>query len=102
MDKLYHHYFPDLLYHLFSHISDCYCHETKFATNHPYNIPAATVMFVIISFKFQVGDKVPSVDLFEKTPANKVNLSSLCEGKKVVVFGVPGAFTPGCSKVNAI
>lgn len=56
---------------------------------------------IINKFNFQVGDKVPSVDLFEKTPANKVNLASLCEGKKVVVFGVPGAFTPGCSKVTS-
>merc|ERR1719347_1323594 len=31
---------------------------------------------------------------------NKVNLAELCKGKKVVVFGVPGAFTPGCSKTH--
>jgi len=47
-----------------------------------------------------VGDKVPSVDLFEDNPGGKVNLAQLCEGKKVVVFGVPGAFTPGCSKTH--
>ena len=29
-----------------------------------------------------------------------MNLSELCAGKKVVVFGVPGAFTPGCSKTH--
>ena len=53
-----------------------------------------------LNMPVKVGDKVPSVDLFEKTPANKVNLASLCEGKKVIVFGVPGAFTPGCSKTH--
>jgi 2-Cys peroxiredoxin 5 len=29
-----------------------------------------------------------------------VDFSQLCAGKKVVVFGVPGAFTPGCSKTH--
>jgi peroxiredoxin len=27
-----------------------------------------------------------------------INLSDLCKGKKVAIFAVPGAFTPGCSK----
>ncbi|KAJ8676695.1 hypothetical protein QAD02_012482 [Eretmocerus hayati] len=47
-----------------------------------------------------VGDKLPSVDLFEDTPANKVNLAQLSSGKKIIVFAVPGAFTPGCSKTH--
>jgi len=47
-----------------------------------------------------VGDKVPNVTLFEDSPGGKVELGSLCAGKKVVVFGVPGAFTPGCSKTH--
>jgi len=48
----------------------------------------------------QVGDKLPNVELYENTPTNKVNLSDLAKGKKVVIFAVPGAFTPGCSKVK--
>ncbi|KAG5310873.1 PREDICTED: peroxiredoxin-5, mitochondrial [Acromyrmex echinatior] len=47
-----------------------------------------------------VGDKLPSVDLFENTPADKVNLAQITAQKKIVVFGVPGAFTPGCSKTH--
>lgn len=47
----------------------------------------------------QVGDKLPSVDLFEDSPANKINTADLTSNKKVIVFAVPGAFTPGCSKV---
>jgi len=47
-----------------------------------------------------VGDKIPSVTLFENSPGNKVELAELCAGKKVVIFGVPGAFTPGCSKTH--
>ena len=47
-----------------------------------------------------VGDKVPNVTLFEDSPGGKVELAALCAGKKVVMFGVPGAFTPGCSKTH--
>jgi len=46
------------------------------------------------------GDKVPSVELYEDSPANKVNIAELCANKKVVLFAVPGAFTPGCSKTH--
>uniref|UniRef100_A0A6I8N0S6 thioredoxin-dependent peroxiredoxin n=1 Tax=Ornithorhynchus anatinus TaxID=9258 RepID=A0A6I8N0S6_ORNAN len=49
-----------------------------------------------------VGDKLPSVELFEENPGNKVNLEELFKGKKGVLFGVPGAFTPGCSKVRLL
>ncbi|CAK1540805.1 unnamed protein product [Leptosia nina] len=48
----------------------------------------------------KVGDKLPAVDLFEDSPANKVNICELTSGKKVVLFAVPGAFTPGCSKTH--
>ena len=47
----------------------------------------------------QPGDKLPAIPLFEGTPANKVNLTDLFANKKGVIFAVPGAFTPGCSKV---
>ncbi|XP_050513861.1 peroxiredoxin-5, mitochondrial [Diabrotica virgifera virgifera] len=48
----------------------------------------------------KVGDSIPSVDLFEDSPTNKVNLAQLSSGKKVILFAVPGAFTPGCSKTH--
>jgi len=50
--------------------------------------------------QIKVGDSVPSVDLYEDSPANKVNVADLCAGKKVILFAVPGAFTPGCSKTH--
>ena len=47
-----------------------------------------------------VGDTIPSVDLFKNNPGTKVNIAELYAGMKVVMFGVPGAFTPGCSKTH--
>ena len=76
-----------------------------------------------------VGTKIPSVTLFENTvrfvcefsarapaaktppplhtnthaplqPGGGVSTDELFAGKKVVIFGVPGAFTPGCSKTH--
>ncbi len=48
----------------------------------------------------KVGDALPSVEVFEGEPSNKVNVAELFKGKKGVLFGVPGAFTPGCSKIK--
>merc|ERR1719325_324595 len=52
------------------------------------------------STPIQVGDSIPSVDLFEGAPNNKVNLADVCKEGKFIIFGVPGAFTPGCSKTH--
>lgn len=50
----------------------------------------------------KVGDVIPSIVLFQgQADYNKpteVNISELVKGKKVAIFAVPGAFTPGCSK----
>jgi peroxiredoxin len=44
----------------------------------------------------QSGDPIPNVKL--KTPDGKdVSTADLFRGKKAVLFGVPGAFTPTCS-----
>ncbi|KAJ7307504.1 hypothetical protein JRQ81_009527 [Phrynocephalus forsythii] len=48
----------------------------------------------------KVGDKLPSVEVYEGDPSTKVNIASLFKGKKGILFGVPGAFTPGCSKTH--
>jgi len=49
--------------------------------------------------EIKVGDKLPSVVLYDGTPDAKVNISDLFSNvKKGVIFGLPGAFTPGCSK----
>ncbi len=46
-----------------------------------------------------LGDKLPSATLTTMTAEGPKPLttSELCEGKKVVLFAVPGAFTPTCS-----
>lgn len=47
-----------------------------------------------------VGDKLPAVDLTTVTADGPAGISSdeLFGGKTVVLFGVPGAFTPTCSE----
>jgi len=55
----------------------------------------------------KVNDKLPNATLFESTgyseethcplPPQKVDVHELTKGKKVVFFGLPGAFTPTCS-----
>jgi glutaredoxin/glutathione-dependent peroxiredoxin len=47
-----------------------------------------------------VGDKMPSVTLKQLTPegVKEVTTDEIFRGKKVVLFAVPGAFTPACSQ----
>jgi peroxiredoxin len=48
----------------------------------------------------QVGDKLPSATLKQLTAEGikDVSTADLTRGKKVVLFAVPGAFTPTCSE----
>merc|ERR1711915_1022762 len=48
----------------------------------------------------KVGDALPAVEVQEGEPGNKVSMDQLFKGKKGILFGVPGAFTPGCSKTH--
>jgi glutaredoxin/glutathione-dependent peroxiredoxin len=47
----------------------------------------------------KVGDKVPAVKLKQMTPEGMkdVDTGDFFKGKKVVLFALPGAFTPTCS-----
>ena len=51
--------------------------------------------------KIKKGDKLPSVELFyldkDKT-VKKIETNLLLKNQKAILFGLPGAFTPGCSK----
>ncbi len=48
----------------------------------------------------QVGDRLPAVNLKQLTAdgIKDVPITELTSGKKVVLFAVPGAFTPTCSE----
>ena len=50
----------------------------------------------------QIGERVPEGRLETMTSEGPKRLTTneIFAGKKVVLFGVPGAFTPGCSKVH--
>jgi len=51
--------------------------------------------------RIAVGSKIPDGALFyadEENEIRSVSVHSLAAGKKVVIFGVPGAFTPVCSR----
>jgi len=51
--------------------------------------------------EIKAGDKLPSINLYEGNPGNKVNIAELFANvKKGIIFAVPGAFTPGCSKTH--
>ena len=48
----------------------------------------------------EVGQKIPSVTIKQATPegAADVDPAQLFAGKKVILFSLPGAFTPTCSQ----
>ena len=48
----------------------------------------------------KVGDTIPSMKLMMATPdgPKEVSTDDIFKGKKVVLFAVPGAFTPTCSQ----
>jgi peroxiredoxin len=50
----------------------------------------------------QVGDKLPAVKIKHLTDEGlkEIDTGELFAGKKVVLFAVPGAFTPTCSKTH--
>ncbi|KAL7844479.1 hypothetical protein SRHO_G00230180 [Serrasalmus rhombeus] len=53
-----------------------------------------------VNMPIQVGESLPAVEVQEGSPGQKVSMDQLFKGKKGVLFAVPGAFTPGCSKTH--
>jgi peroxiredoxin (alkyl hydroperoxide reductase subunit C) len=51
------------------------------------------------SMTIKVGDQIPSMKLMMATPdgPKETSTDEIFKGKKVVLFAVPGAFTPTCS-----
>ena len=52
--------------------------------------------------RIQVGDKIPSLTLQHKTgdSVSDISTDEIFAGKKVVLFALPGAFTPTCSAAH--
>ena len=53
--------------------------------------------------KIKLGDKLPKSELFyieKDNSVKKVNIQELCENKKVIILGMPGAFTKTCSLLH--
>ncbi len=50
----------------------------------------------------KIGDKLPNGTLFEMSEEGPkpVAVADLVKGKRVVIFGLPGAFTPTCSALH--
>ncbi|MBW4934943.1 peroxiredoxin [Marinobacter sp. F4206] len=50
----------------------------------------------------QAGERIPNIELqvMGSNGPEKVSTGDLFAGKKVVMFAVPGAFTPTCSKAH--
>lgn len=50
----------------------------------------------------QIGDKLPNIELkvMGEAGPESITIEQISAGKKVVLFAVPGAFTPGCSKTH--
>jgi hypothetical protein len=46
------------------------------------------------AFSIKVGNLIPSVSLDKGFKKEKVNLADFTKGKKVILVGLPGAFTP--------
>jgi len=47
-----------------------------------------------VATNVKVGDAIPDVSLDKGFPPEKFNLKEFCKGKKIVLVGLPGAFTP--------
>lgn len=47
-----------------------------------------------------VGDALPAGDLQESSPKTRHNPADIFASGRHILFGVPGAFTPGCSKTH--
>ena len=53
--------------------------------------------------KIKVGDKLPSTELFyldQNNNVKKIDILDLCRNNKIIILGMPGAFTKTCSTLH--
>ncbi len=50
----------------------------------------------------KVGDRIPAVTLLNQKgdEVSQIDLETFCKGRKVVLFGLPGAYTSTCSAAH--
>lgn len=75
---------------------------TAFSPRSTASVRSSSTALNMASEVVKVGDRIPSVILQEGQAdygkPTAVDIAELIAGKKVAIFAVPGAFTPGCSK----
>lgn len=49
---------------------------------------------IAVSGQPEAGFKIPPVELHKGFPPEKINLAEYIAGRKVIIVGLPGAFTP--------
>ncbi|KAI6651657.1 Peroxiredoxin-5, mitochondrial-like [Oopsacas minuta] len=49
--------------------------------------------------EIQIGEKLPEIEIMT-APSTKVKITDLFKGKRGILFGLPGAFTPTCSNTH--
>jgi len=54
----------------------------------------ATESSIVTGGPLPIGSQIPSVELDCGFPPEKVNLAERTKGKRVIIVGLPGAFTP--------
>ncbi|XP_040184938.1 peroxiredoxin-5, mitochondrial [Rana temporaria] len=52
------------------------------------------------AMSIKVGDPIPDAQVFDGGPGNKISVKDVFGSEKGILFGVPGAFTPGCTKTH--
>jgi Peroxiredoxin len=53
--------------------------------------------------KIKAGDKLPNSEIFYLDADNvpqKIDILNFCENNKVIILGMPGAFTKTCSTIH--
>ncbi|CAI9568162.1 unnamed protein product [Staurois parvus] len=52
------------------------------------------------AMSIKVGDPLPDAQVFDGSPENQISVKDVFGSEKGILFGVPGAFTPGCTKTH--
>ncbi len=53
--------------------------------------------------KLKTGDQLPNSELFyldQNNDVKKIDIYSLCQNNKIIILGMPGAFTKTCSSLH--